>query len=127
MTTPRIGFACKFSEHTPKGVASVPGLNYKGTTVAWLKRQRPNEAEDRMWTIVMHNIAATKSLVNKVGELDAHLRMVRLGSDMLPMYTEPSYELFGVDIVTLVRAYYKHERPIFVLLCDVENYEYYRL
>ena len=94
MTTPRIGFACKFSEHTPKGVASVPDLNYKGTTVAWLKRQRPNEAEDRMWTIVMHNIAATKSLVNKVGELDAHLRMVRLGSDMLPMYTEPSFRYF---------------------------------
>ena len=38
-----------------------------------------------------------------------------------------SYDLFGIDIVTLVRAYYKHERPIFVFLCDVETYKYYRL
>ena len=38
-----------------------------------------------------------------------------------------SYDLFGVEIVTLVRAYYKHERPIFVFLCDVNNYKYYRL
>ena len=38
-----------------------------------------------------------------------------------------SYDLFGVEIVTLVRAYYKHERPIFVFLCDVENYKYYVL
>ena len=38
-----------------------------------------------------------------------------------------SYDLFGVDIVTLVRAYYKNERPIFVFLCDVNNYKYYRL
>lgn len=38
-----------------------------------------------------------------------------------------SYDLFGVDIVTLVRAYYKHELPIFVFLCDVEIFKYYRL
>ena len=38
-----------------------------------------------------------------------------------------SYDLFGVELVTLVRAYYKHERPIFVFLCDVETYKYYRL
>ena len=94
MTTPRIGFACKFSELTPKGVDTVPELNYKGTTVAWLKRQKPNEAEDRLWSIVMHNIEATRKLVERVGELDEHLRMVRLGSDILPMYTEPSYSYF---------------------------------
>ncbi len=94
MTTPRIGFACKFSQLTPKGLDSVPELNYKGTTVSWLKRQKINEAEDRMWSIVMHNIEATRKLVERVGELDAHLRMVRLGSDMLPMYTEPSFSYF---------------------------------
>ena len=38
-----------------------------------------------------------------------------------------SYDLFGVEIVTLARAYYKHERPIFVFLCDVNNLKYYRL
>jgi UV DNA damage repair endonuclease len=94
MTTPRIGFACKFSEFTPKGVEAVPELNYKGTTVAWLKRQRINEAEDRLWSIVMHNVEATRKLIERVGTLDKHLRMVRLGSDMLPMYTQPDYSYF---------------------------------
>jgi UV DNA damage repair endonuclease len=94
MTTPRIGFACKFSEFTPKGVESIPDLNYKGTTVAWLKRQKPNEVDDRMWSIVMHNIEATRRLVERVGALPPHLRMVRLGSDMLPMYTEPTFSKF---------------------------------
>lgn len=107
MTTPRIGFACKFSELTPKGVDSVPDLNYKSTTVAWLKRQRINEAEDRMWSIAMHNIEATRKLVKQVGELDAHLRMVRLGSDMLPMYTQPDYSYFWRR--TDVRAYMEKE------------------
>ena len=94
MTTPRIGFACKFSELTPKGAEAVSDLNYKGTTVAWLKRQKLNEAEDRLWSIVMHNIEATRKLVERVGALDEHLRMVRLGSDILPMYTEPSFGYF---------------------------------
>ena len=38
-----------------------------------------------------------------------------------------SYDLFGVEIVTLVRAYYKHERPVFVFLCDTKTNKYYRL
>ena len=38
-----------------------------------------------------------------------------------------SYDLFGVEIGTPVRAYCKHERPIFVFLCDIENFKYYML
>ena len=35
------------------------------------------------------NIEATRRLVEKVGTLDENLRMVRLSSDILPVYTEP--------------------------------------
>ena len=98
MTThyiPRIGFACKYSELDAKGQpASVPELNLKGTTMAWLKRQTASVADDKMWEIVRHNLSATKRLVERVGELDDSLRMVRLGSDILPMYTEPTYRVF---------------------------------
>ena len=93
-STPRIGFACKFSELTDKGVVSVPELNTRGTTVAWLNRQSKDIAEERLWDIMKHNIESTKQLVAKVGSLDQHLRMVRLSSDLLPVYTESSWSYF---------------------------------
>jgi UV DNA damage repair endonuclease len=40
------------------------------------------------------NIEATKLLVEKVSTLEPHLRMVRLSSDILPAYTEPSWSWF---------------------------------
>ena len=95
----KIGFACKWID-TPEQVNgigpkdSAKQYNLMGTTVAWLKRQTQDVAEAKMWEIVKHNIEATRKLVTKVGELDEHLRMVRIGSDMLPMYTEPTYGYF---------------------------------
>ena len=38
-----------------------------------------------------------------------------------------NYDLFCIDLVTLYRAYYKNEHPIFVFLCDIETLTYYRL
>ena len=82
--TPRIGFACKWSELDQKGeVVSVPELNTRGTTVAWLNRQSKHVAEERLWDIMKHNIESARKLVEKVGNLDTHLRMVRLSSDIL--------------------------------------------
>jgi UV DNA damage repair endonuclease len=40
------------------------------------------------------NIEATRLLVEKVSTLEPHLRMVRLSSDILPAYTEPSWSWF---------------------------------
>jgi UV DNA damage repair endonuclease len=95
MTTPRIGFACKFSQLNAKGVIeSVPELNTRGTTVAWLNRQSKHVAEERLYDIMKHNIESVKQLVAKVGSLEQHLRMVRLSSDLLPVYTEPSWSYF---------------------------------
>lgn len=93
--TPRIGFACKWSEIDHKGkLVSVPELNTRGTTVAWLNRQSRDIAEERLWDIMKHNIESAKQLVAKVGTLDQHLRMVRLSSDLLPVYTEPTWSYF---------------------------------
>jgi UV DNA damage endonuclease len=95
MTQPRIGFACKFSEITPKGLLeSVAELNTRSTTGAWLNRQSQHIAEERLCDIMKHNIESVKQLVAKVGSLEPHLRMVRLSSDLLPLYTEPSWSYF---------------------------------
>lgn len=119
--TARIGFACKYSIINAKGqVESVPELNTRGTTAAWLNRQSQHIAEERLWDILKHNIESTKQLVAKVGSLEPHLRMVRLSSDLLPLYTEPSWSYFWR--LSDVRAYCeKHFAEVGILArsCNV--------
>jgi UV DNA damage repair endonuclease len=69
-------------------------LNTKSTTVAWLNRQSLDTAETRLWDIMVHNIEAARRLVEYVGSLPEALRMVRLGSDILPVYTESTWSYF---------------------------------
>jgi UV DNA damage repair endonuclease len=65
-------------------------LNGRSTTMRWL-REHPNESEQRQWDIMNHNAAAALRMVERVGSLPENLRMVRLGSEMLQGYTEPSW------------------------------------
>jgi UV DNA damage repair endonuclease len=91
----RIGFACKPSTIDSKGrVVAIPELNFKGTTITWLNRQKRDEAEQRLWDIMVHNVAAVGNLVDYVGGLDEHLKMVRIGSDLCTAYTEPNWSYF---------------------------------
>jgi UV DNA damage repair endonuclease len=90
----RIGFACKASRLTKKGVEAIPELNFKGTTITWLNRQKRAEAEQRLWDIMIHNVAAVGNLVNYIGGLDENRRMVRIGSDLCTAYTEPNWSYF---------------------------------
>jgi UV DNA damage repair endonuclease len=43
---------------------------------------------------MVHNIKAFENLVEYVGGLSDELHMVRLGSDVLPVYTEPTWSYF---------------------------------
>ena len=99
MTIKRIGFCCKWID----GPSQINGIkqtdtakqyNVNTTTVTWLKRQKLDVQEAKLWDMVKHNIEATRRLVEKVGTLDEHLRMVRIGSDILPMYTYPDFKYF---------------------------------
>jgi UV DNA damage repair endonuclease len=76
-------------------------LNTKSTTVAWLNRQTRDVAEQRLWDIMVHNIQSYYNLIEYVGSLPNELRMVRLGSDVLPVYTEPTWCYFWkrLDVV----------------------------
>ena len=105
---PRIGFACKWINDPSEVNGLHPksptrDLNTRATTVAWLNRQTKDVAEQRLWDIMVHNIQATYKLVERVGNLEPHLRMVRLSSDLLPVYTEPSWSYYWLR--TDVRAY----------------------
>lgn len=87
----RIGFCCKYLDAAGE---TVPALNTRTTTVAWLNRQTREVAEQRLWEIMEHNIQSIYNLVNVVGDQPPALRMVRLSSDILPVYTEPTWRYF---------------------------------
>ena len=95
----RIGFACKYMHpdqtQTKKILEELQRpLNTKSTTVAWLNRQPQDVAETRLWEIMLHNTESARRLVEYVSTLPKDLRMVRLGSDILPVYTEPTWSYF---------------------------------
>ena len=92
----RIGFACKWIDSTdqvngikPTDPAKI--YNTGSTTVAWLNRQARDVAEQKLWDLMVQNISATERLVEKVGKLNENLRMVRLSSDILPVYTQSDW------------------------------------
>lgn len=95
----KIGFACKWIDHPhqvdgikPKDDAKK--YNTGSTTVAWLNRQSKDVAEQKLWDLMVQNIESTRMLVERVGALDEDLRMVRISSDILPVYTEPTWSYF---------------------------------
>ena len=97
--TKRIGFACKWIDHPDQVDGIKPKDNAKkyntgSTTITWLNRQTREVAEQKLWDLMVQNLEATRKLVERVGQLEENLRMVRLGSDQLPAYTEPSWSYF---------------------------------
>ena len=95
----RIGFACKWIDRPDqvngiKATDECKQYNTGTTTVAWLNRQTKEVAEERLWNLMSQNIQSVYRLVERVGSLDEHLRMVRLSSDILPVYTEPTWSYF---------------------------------
>ena len=94
MTT-RIGFCCKWlNDPSETGGMKVNAkdrdINGRSTTMRWL-REHADEAEQRQWDIMNHNARAALMMVERVGTLPPERRMVRLGSEMLQGYTEPSW------------------------------------
>jgi len=102
MTMGKIGFACKWIDHAGqcdgiKPTDDAKQYNTGGTTVAWLNRQSRQAAEDKLWDLMRGNIESVRKLVERVGGLDDGLRMVRVSSDILPVYTEPTWSYFWRD------------------------------
>lgn len=96
---PKIGFACKWIDRPDQVDGISPKddckkYNTGSTTVAWLNRQSRDQAEQRLWDLMTQNIESIKLLVERVGDLEPRLRMMRLSSDILPVYTEPTWSYF---------------------------------
>lgn len=99
MNIKRVGFACKWIDNVDqvdgiKATDDCKKYNTSTTTVAWLNRQNKMTAEQKLWDLMVQNIESTKLLIERIGKQDEHLRMVRLSSDILPVYTESTWSYF---------------------------------
>ena len=95
----RIGFACKYfhPDRTLKKKLLEEierPLNERATTITWLNKQTREVAEQRLWDIMVHNIRSFDNLIKYVGGLPHELRMVRLGSSILPAFTERDWSYY---------------------------------
>jgi UV DNA damage repair endonuclease len=107
----RVGFTCKWIDHPDqmdgiKPTDDAKKYNTSGTTITWLDRQTKEVAEQKLWDLMAGNIESVRKLVEKVSTLDLHLRMVRIGSDILPAYTHPSWSYFWqrTDVITYLES-----------------------
>lgn len=94
-TLRRIGFACKISALNAKQeIEAIPEYNCGGTTITWLNRQPRHVAEEKLWDLMVNNIASVKNAVEYIGSLDESLRLFRIGSDILSAYTHDDWRYF---------------------------------
>ncbi len=96
---PRVGFACRWIDRADQidGIGpkdECKKYNTGGTTVAWLNRQTQEVAEQKLWDLMVQNCQSIDNLITRVGQLPDIQRMVRISSDMLPVYTEPKWFYF---------------------------------
>ena len=107
--TGRVGFACKYMYEDqnlkPKQLKEVQQpLNFRGTTIKWL-RENQSLSQEKVYELIVHNLDATEKLVDYVSSLPIQQRMLRLGSDMLPAYTEPTFgHLSKTNYITTIIA-----------------------
>ena len=98
----RIGFCCKYMDpdqsQKPKILKEIQqNFTEKGTTVAWCNRQEKSVAEQKLLDVVTHNMQSAYNLVEWVSTLPENRRMVRLGSNQIPMATEPNWRYLWDD------------------------------
>lgn len=107
----KIGFACKWIDNATQ----VDGIGAKDdarkystgtTTIAWLGRQTKEVGEQKLWDLTKQNLQHTLNLVNKVASLPVGLRMVRLSSEVLPVYTHADWSYFykRADVISVLET-----------------------
>lgn len=113
-TLKRLGFACKFIDNVSQLDSIKPKddcykYNTGTTTRAWMNRQSRTVAEDKLWSIMKDNIESVKLLVEKVGTFPDRLRMLRVSSEVLPLYTEKDWSYFyrQPDVIQYMERHFK--------------------
>lgn len=97
--TYRIGFACKYvderqqlSNKLRKDIEQK--YNFKTTTVKHLKSLNNQKQYDKLFDLIRHNMYAFSGQLEYLNRLSPNLRMMRIGSDILPLYSHPEFSWF---------------------------------
>jgi len=90
----RVGFACKWIDHDGQinGIGSkddAKALNTRGLTLTWMNKHRGHEADFKLIEVMEHNLRSVKLLLERTAARNEIYHMVRLGSDLLPLYSIP--------------------------------------
>lgn len=97
----QIGFCCKMvMPAVKKGFENIESCNFKTTTAKWL-REHPGSAPERLDSILRHNLQAVKDLIRRVAQRPQVGRMVRIGSDIFPLFTHPDARWYWSDPLVL--------------------------
>ncbi|HEX2552079.1 MAG TPA: UV damage endonuclease UvsE [Microvirga sp.] len=86
---PRLGFCCKFIPEDGDADAA-RRMNLSTVTMAYLARQEPKAAFDKVAGVVTHNLEVLRRQIEHVATRPPLERLHRLGSQILPGYTHPS-------------------------------------
>ena len=107
----RVGFACKYMHadqtQKPKILKEIQGqYSERSTTITWLNRQKRNVAEEKLWDCTDQNWQNAYRLIEYVGNLPESQRMVRLGSNMMPAYTQEDWSYFykKSDVIAMAQT-----------------------
>ena len=97
--TKKIGFACKYVHNdltidAKKKKEIESKYNTKTVTRAWLNRQAKHVAEKKLQEVVKHNLYSLNNLIKYVGELNDECKLLRISSDILPLYTEQHWSYY---------------------------------
>lgn len=92
---PRLGFACMYRHpHRSLSIKALEAIertfNPRTTTLRWISSTSQDAARAKLFELVQHNLDAQIRLLGYVSELPPMLRMLRLSSDLLPLYSHPS-------------------------------------
>lgn len=95
----KIGFACKYMHHdrslNAKDLEIIERqYNTKTTTSKWLTSVSLDEAYEKLMMVIEHNLAAQLNLLNYIKTLPEPLQMLRLSSDLLPLYSHHLWKHF---------------------------------
>lgn len=95
----KFGFCCKYitSPDQMDGVKKTDAsylYNVGTTTVAHMGRLNSVQAEDKLWSLIQENVFSIRRLVTLVSKDIPEKRMLRLSSDILPLYTHPDWSWY---------------------------------
>ena len=102
MSEARLGFACMY-RHSHRSLATKEleaiekAFNPRTTTLRWISSATVEAAGEKLRQLIEHNLDAQLRLLAYVAELPPALRMLRLSSDLLPLYSHPSVTAFYQD------------------------------